>query len=105
VRTKSIRLREPCTQVEFCAAPVLTGHSGDSGKDESSAKTWDNDRVQTFVSGRAKEARSVDVARPFRGGGAAPEGTEPSPPVAPTSLLPVVVLHIYVLPYFVADCS
>jgi hypothetical protein len=70
-----MRHRDLCTQVELCAAPILTVHSGDSGKDESSAETSDNGRVQTFVPGRAKEARSVDVACPYRGGGAAIERT------------------------------
>src|SRR5215213_2053901 len=45
--------------LESLFAPVLTGHSGDSGKDESSAERWDNGRVQTFVFSGAKEARSV----------------------------------------------
>lgn len=45
---------------ESLFAPALTGHSG---QDESSGETGDNGQVQTFVPGRAKGVRGVDIAR------------------------------------------
>ena len=110
MRAKSIRLREPCTQVEFRTARVLTSHSVYSGKDESPAQRWDNGRVQTLILGRAKEALSVaSWPDPFRGRGAPTERTSGRLAIPP-SLLPcqvpfAVVLHLYTLPDFVIESS
>jgi len=110
VRAKSIRRREPCTQVEFCTTPVLTGYSVYSGKDESSAERWDNGWVQTLACGRAKKALSMaSWPDPCRGRGAPTERTAGRRAIPP-SLLPhhvpfAVVLHVHALPDFVIESS